>query len=75
MKKANIQLDTLTCPSCVLKIEAATKAVDGVDADSVKVLFNASKVKLDFDESKTSLESIGEAITKVGYDVLKSSAK
>lgn len=75
MKKANFQLDTLTCPSCVLKIEAATKAVDGVDADSVKVLFNASKVKLDFDESKTSLESITHAITKVGYDVLKSSAK
>ena len=38
MKQATIQLDTLTCPSCVLKIESAVKNLAGVDKDSLKVL-------------------------------------
>lgn len=75
MKKATIQLETLTCPSCVLKIEGATKALDGVVKDSVKVLFNSSKVKLDFDEQKLSVEDIEKAITALGYEVKKSQVK
>ena len=31
MQKATIQLETLTCPSCMLKIEGAVKSIDGVD--------------------------------------------
>lgn len=75
MKKATIQLETLTCPSCVLKIENATKSLDGVDKESVKVLFNSSKVKLDFDEEKLSVEGIEKAITALGYEVKKSQVK
>ncbi|HHX71353.1 MAG TPA: heavy-metal-associated domain-containing protein [Clostridiales bacterium] len=75
MKKATIQLETLTCPSCVLKIEGATKALDGVDKESVKVLFNSSKVKLDFDEGRLSVEDIEKAITALGYEVKKSQVK
>lgn len=41
MKKATIQLETLTCPSCVQKIEQATKSQVGVEKESVKVLFNS----------------------------------
>ena len=29
MKSATIQLETLTCPSCMLKIEGALKNLDG----------------------------------------------
>lgn len=75
MKTATIQVETLTCPSCVQKIEAAVKGVEGVDPDTVKVLFNSSKVKVDFDEEKVPVSQIAEAITKVGYEVLKSSAR
>ena len=75
MKKAVIQVETLTCPSCSLKIEGAIKKLDGVDEDSVKVLFNSSKVKLDFEEEKISIEDIVAAITKVGYEVEKSKVK
>ena len=75
MKKATNQLETLTCPSCVLKIEGATKALDGVVKDSVKVLFNSSKVKLDFDEQKLSVEDIEKAIIALGYEVKKSQVK
>lgn len=75
MKKATIQLETLTCPSCALKIEGATKALDGVEKESVKVLFNSSKVKLDFDENKISMEDIEKAIEALGYEVKKSQVK
>lgn len=75
MKSANIQLETLTCPSCMQKIEAALKTVNGVEKNSISVSFNTSKAKLDFDDSITSIEEIENAITKVGYDVKNSKVK
>lgn len=75
MKKAVIQLETLTCPSCALKIEGALKALPGVVKESIQVLFNSSKVKMDFAEEALSLEEITRAITAVGYDVLKAQEK
>lgn len=75
MKKATIQLETLTCPSCQMKIESAVKALEGVDKESVSVLFNSSKVKVNFDDEKLSLESIKSAITSLGYEVLKAQEK
>lgn len=75
MKQATIQLEVLSCPSCLQKIENAVKGLDGIDKDSVKVMFNASKVKTQFDEEKVSLETINNSIEALGYDVLKSKAK
>lgn len=75
MKSASIQLETLTCPSCMLKIEGALKKLDGVDKDSISVSFNTSKAKLDFDEEKVTIEDIESSISKVGYDVIKSKVK
>ena len=74
MKSATIQLETLACPSCMLKIEGALKSLDGVDKDTVKISFNSSKVKLDFDEDKVSIDEI-DSINKLGYDVIKSKVK
>lgn len=75
MQSATIQLETLACPSCAQKIENATKALNGVEKESVKVLFNASKVKFDFDEGKISIEAVAKAITALGYEVKKSQVK
>lgn len=75
MKEAIIQLETLACPSCMQKIEGAVKRLDGIEQDSVKVSFNSSRVKLNFDEDKVSIEQIENAITKVGYEVQKSKVK
>ena len=75
MKRATIQLETLTCPSCVQKIEGAVKSLEGVDKESLNVLFNSSKVKLNFDDEKTTVEDIEDAITKLGYEVKKSQVK
>ena len=75
MKKAVVQLDTLTCPSCVQKIDNAVKGLDGVEKDSVSVLFNSSKVKLNFDDEKISIDKIKSAITVLGYEVKKSQVR
>ncbi|MGI6547644.1 MAG: heavy-metal-associated domain-containing protein [Bacillota bacterium] len=75
MKQATIQLETLTCPSCMQKIENAVKSLDGVDQEKVNVSFNSSKVKLHFDEEKLSIEEIEQAITTMGYEVKKSQVR
>lgn len=75
MKKVVIQLETLACPSCMQKIENAVKGLTGVDESSVKVLFNASKVRLDFNSALIELADIEKAIGKLGYQVLKSKLK
>ena len=75
MKSATIQLETLTCPSFMQKIENALKSLEGIDKDSVNVLFNSSKAKLNFNEDEVSIEEIESAINKLGYDVIKSKVK
>lgn len=74
MKKATIQLDTLTCPSCLQKINNAVKKMEGVDAESINVLFNSSKVKLNFDDQKVTIKHIESSIENLGYRVIKSTA-
>lgn len=69
MKKATIQLETLSCPSCMQKIENAVKGLNGVNQDSVKVLFNASKVKLNFNAEDIAITDIENAIENLGYEV------
>ncbi|RHW38992.1 copper chaperone [Neobacillus notoginsengisoli] len=68
MKKAVFQLDTLTCPSCIKRIETALSKTEGVT--SVKVLFNLSKVKTEFNEGQISASGIEETLKKLGYPVL-----
>lgn len=75
MKSATINLETLTCPSCTLKIEGAMKSLDGIAQDTVNVSFNSSRLRFDFDEDKISIEEVEKAITRVGYEVKKSKVK
>ena len=75
MQKAVIQLGTLTCPSCVRKIEGALRSLNGIEKNSVNISFNSSKVKFDFDEGILSVSDAEKAITALGYDVLKTQAK
>ena len=75
MQKATIQIETLTCPSCMQKIENGVKSLDGVDKKSIKVLFNSSKVRVEYDDEKVSIKDIENAIDKLGYEVMKSQVK
>lgn len=74
-KQSTILLETLTCPSCLQKINNTVKKLEGVDVDSVSILFNASKVKLAYDASKIEIEAIEKAIQSIGYGVIKSTTK
>lgn len=75
MKKAEIKLETLTCPSCLIKVDKAVKSVKGVNKKTVDVLFNSSKVKFEFNDEVAKIEEIIQAINKVGYEVLDSTVK
>ena len=75
MQKATIQLETLTCPSCMQKIEGAVKTLDGIDQDTLTVSFNSSRLRLNFDDEKVSIKDIENAIDKVGYEIKKSTVK
>lgn len=75
MQKATIQLETLTCPSCMQKIQNGVKSLDGVDKKSIMVLFNSSKLRVEYDDAKVSIKDIENAIDKLGYEVIKSQVK
>jgi copper chaperone len=70
MTKAVFQLEEVTCPSCIKKIEGALNKVGGVI--SAKVLFNSSKVKVEFDESRVQASKLEQTIRNLGYLVLSS---
>ena len=75
MHKATINLESLSCPSCLQKIENAVKGLNGVEKDSVKVMFNSSRVRTDFDPETVTIENIEKAIEDLGYPVIKSRVK
>ncbi|MBK5214773.1 MAG: heavy-metal-associated domain-containing protein [Flavobacteriaceae bacterium] len=70
LKNAKFQLETLTCPSCITKIEGVLNKEPGVE--NARVLFNSSKVKVQYDEEKVSSARLAELIEKVGYPILSS---
>ena len=67
MKRVIIQLGTLTCPSCMQKIENAVGQQKGVD--KVKILLNDSKVKSDLRSDETSPDALKKVIEDLGYEV------
>ena len=69
MLKKTIQMEELVCPMCAQKIETALKNANGVKEASV--LYNASKAKVEFDETQTDLDTIKKIITDLGYIVIK----
>lgn len=68
MTQAIFLLEPLTCPSCIKKIETALGKTVGVD--SAKVLFNSSKVKVEFNENQVGAEQVEKTISGLGYSVL-----
>ncbi|MDQ0427211.1 copper ion binding protein [Planomicrobium stackebrandtii] len=68
MTTVKFQLEPLTCPSCIKKIEGKVGKIDGVE--EVKVLFNSSKVKASYNEEKVSSEELKKVIENLGYPVV-----
>lgn len=69
MTTKTYQLETLSCPSCMAKIEGALKKTKGVI--EAEVLFNSSKAKVTFDESVVDSSEIKNVIEKLGFEVLR----
>lgn len=70
IKTVRFQLETLTCPSCITRIESVLNKEPGVE--KAKVLFNSSKVKIEYDEEKVSSDRLAEVIEKVGFPIVSS---
>ena len=61
----NLRAEGFACPSCVAKIEKQLGRLDGVDA--VKVHFASSRIEVDHDGQKTSVDDLVAAVAKAGY--------
>ncbi len=68
MKTMTYQMETVSCPSCIKKIEGMLGKTEGI-AES-EVLFNSSRVKVSFDEAVVSSDAIKKKISALGYAVL-----
>lgn len=69
MTKLTLQLEKMTCPSCMKKITNHVDALDGVE--KMKILFSASKGRVLFDEAILSENKIIEEIETIGYTAKK----
>jgi len=69
MTTKKFQLEPLTCPSCIKKIETKLTKMDGVE--EAKVMFNSSKVKATYNEEQVTSEDIKNTIEKLGYPVIQ----
>lgn len=67
MKTVAFQMEGLTCPSCIKKIEKVMSNQNGVE--EVKVLFHSQKVKITFDELVGTPEEYAVILKKLGYPV------
>lgn len=67
MKKITLQLEQLTCPTCVTKIQNKLDATEGLT--NAKVLFNSSKVKAEMDETVLSPDDVVHLIEALGFEV------
>ena len=68
MTNITYQLEAVTCPSCIEKIKGAMKKTEGIKQS--EVLFNTSRVKVEFDENTVSSKEIKTRIERLGYKVL-----
>lgn len=60
-----LRAEGFSCPSCVTKIEKQVGRLDGVD--DVQVHFASSRIEVEHDASKVSVDDIVGAVAKAGY--------
>ncbi|WHH59982.1 heavy metal translocating P-type ATPase [Petroclostridium sp. X23] len=65
MEKQMFSITGMTCASCAKAVERSVSKVLGVQAANVN--FATEKLSVEYDESKTNIDSIKEAVKKAGY--------
>ena len=68
MTQTRYQWETLSCPSCMAKIQGMLKKTDGILES--EVLFNSSRVKVSYDEAIITSDAIKDRIGRLGFAVL-----
>lgn len=67
MHTKSLYVRGMTCNHCKMSVEDALKNIDGVSF--VEVDLTCGNVKVIYDASKASLDSMKEAVEDQGYDV------
>ena len=65
--KASYKVEGLTCGSCSEKVATAINAVEGVLLSAVD--YQTGRVEIAFDNQKTSLTKLEEALASTGYKI------
>jgi len=66
MTEQTLKIEGMHCQHCVMRVEKALKALEGIDAADVQV--GSAKVK--YDESRVTIEQMKKAIEEAGYKVV-----
>ncbi|OLS01980.1 heavy metal translocating P-type ATPase [Tissierella creatinophila] len=68
METKLLKIEGMTCASCAITVEKATKKLQGVTESSVNIA--TEKLNISFDETIVSVEDIQAAVEKAGYKAL-----
>ncbi|WP_022870912.1 heavy-metal-associated domain-containing protein [Yaniella halotolerans] len=60
-----LRAEGFSCPSCVTKIEKRVGKMQGVD--NVKVHFASSRIEVDHDETRATVDDLVQAVAQAGY--------
>ena len=66
-REVSFGVTSMTCASCVRRIEKAISKVDGVEAVSVNLA--TEKAKVSYDPQQTDVAALAVAVEKAGYGV------
>jgi len=69
MTTITLQLEKLTCPSCMQKITDSVNELTGIE--KIKILFDRGKARVVFEDNKISEEKILHKIEEIGYSAKK----
>jgi copper ion binding protein len=65
MQKTTFRVPGMSCPNCVMRIEALEDELDGVL--QVRASYQKARVDVEFDETRISPAQIVSALTSLGY--------
>lgn len=65
MATQHFQLEGLHCTSCVMNLEGMEEDAPGIH--KVNADFKSSRMRVEFDESKQSVEGIQALVSEMGY--------
>ena len=65
MGDINLKIEGMSCQHCVMSVKKAIKSIAGVMAYDV----NVGSAKVTYDESKSDMDTIVNAVSSAGYKV------